>query len=320
MSQILAVFGATGQQGSSVIDYVLEDAALSRKYKLRAITRDPDSIKARRLADRNIEVIRGDLHDADSLDRALAGVHVVFLVTVPDFTPDALQNEFRAAKNAADVACSKGARYIIFSTLPSVSDISGGKFNSVAMFDAKARAEAYIRSLPIKSAFYSPGSFMENYITVAAPKRCQDGDGAYIMSMHVSPRTTVPLIDAQGDTGKFIGSILAHPDEHDGRVVYGAERLYSLEEIALAMGKATGQQVIYRQVSAEEYQAAVPFGGDILVQTMGYFEEFGYYGGATGELVASAAQSARGGLTSFEEFLAKHSSRLIVMFPKINQD
>jgi uncharacterized protein YbjT (DUF2867 family) len=60
----------------------------------------------------------------------------------------------------------------------------------------------------------------------------------------------VPLIDAVGIAGKLMGSILARPDEHHGKVVHGAERLYSLEEIALAMSKAAGQQVIYRRVSA----------------------------------------------------------------------
>lgn len=60
----------------------------------------------------------------------------------------------------------------------------------------------------------------------------------------------VPLIDAVGDTGKLMGSILARPDENHGQVVHGVERLYSLEEIALAMSKAAGQQVIYRRVSA----------------------------------------------------------------------
>lgn len=50
------------------------------------------------------------------------------------------------------------------------------------------------------------------------------------------------------------------------------------------------------------------------MQTMGYFEEGGYFVVATDELVASAAQSARGGWPSFWEFLAKHGSRLLGMF------
>lgn len=38
MSNVLAVFGATGQQGGSVINYALNDPKLSQEYKIRAIT------------------------------------------------------------------------------------------------------------------------------------------------------------------------------------------------------------------------------------------------------------------------------------------
>jgi uncharacterized protein YbjT (DUF2867 family) len=43
MSKILAVFGATGQQGNSIIIHVLNDAVLSQAYSIRAITRDVNS-------------------------------------------------------------------------------------------------------------------------------------------------------------------------------------------------------------------------------------------------------------------------------------
>lgn len=306
MSQVLAVFGATGLQGSSVITSVLNDTELSKKYTLRAITRDPTSGKAQKLATQNVEVVQGDVSDRGSLDKALNGVHTVFLMTVPDFSkpPDA---EFEAAKNVADACLEKGVQYIIFSTLPCVSEISGGTYTNLAMFDVKARAERYIRGLPIKSAFFSPGSFMENYITVAAPKRAEDG--TYILAQHLAPSTRIPLIDAADDTGKFIGAILNSPEKYVGEIVYGAERMYSLEEIVRTMGNVTGKDVVYKQVSVEEYKASVPFGGDIIAQALSYFEEFGYYGERTEELVASTA--GRGALTSFEEFLEKRQFKLV---------
>lgn len=40
MSKILTVFGATGNQGGSVIKAVLEHPQLSKEYRIRAITRD----------------------------------------------------------------------------------------------------------------------------------------------------------------------------------------------------------------------------------------------------------------------------------------
>jgi len=71
--------------------------------------------------------------------------------TVPSFDPNnALEIEYSQAKTVADTAVKKGVQYLIFSTLPSVRDISGGKYVNVVPFDAKAKAEQYIRSLEIK--------------------------------------------------------------------------------------------------------------------------------------------------------------------------
>ncbi|RYP82899.1 hypothetical protein DL769_001508 [Monosporascus sp. CRB-8-3] len=57
MAKILAVFGATGQQGGSVINYVLNVLDLSREYKIRAITRDVGSERARQLKEK-VEVVK----------------------------------------------------------------------------------------------------------------------------------------------------------------------------------------------------------------------------------------------------------------------
>lgn len=87
MSKVLAVFGATGQQGGSVVDYVLNDPELSRRYKIRAITRDLNSEKAKQLK-KQVEVVQGDVLDRASLETALTGAHTIFAMTTPSFSPD----------------------------------------------------------------------------------------------------------------------------------------------------------------------------------------------------------------------------------------
>jgi uncharacterized protein YbjT (DUF2867 family) len=82
-SKLLAVFGATGQQGGSVINYILNDPILFRKYKLRAITRNPSQPAARALALKGVEVIQGDANNLESLKVALANCHTIFSVTTP---------------------------------------------------------------------------------------------------------------------------------------------------------------------------------------------------------------------------------------------
>ena len=57
MPKLIAVFGATGQQGSSMINHILNDLELSLQYDIRAITRDPGSSHAHKLP-KNIEIYR----------------------------------------------------------------------------------------------------------------------------------------------------------------------------------------------------------------------------------------------------------------------
>lgn len=56
MSKLITVFGATGNQGGSVIDYILNDTELSKEYKIRGITRDTTKRSAQELAARGVEL------------------------------------------------------------------------------------------------------------------------------------------------------------------------------------------------------------------------------------------------------------------------
>lgn len=129
MSKTFVVFGATGQQGNSIIDYVLNDLELSQQYSIRAITRDVTSEKAKKLQGR-VEVVCGDILDRPSIETALTGAHTVFINTAPLINPDV---EYDTVKTIADIVVEKNAKYIIFSTLPSICELSGGRYTKVAL-------------------------------------------------------------------------------------------------------------------------------------------------------------------------------------------
>jgi hypothetical protein len=57
MSKLITVFGATGNQGGSVIEAILADPQLSKEFKIRGITRDATKKSAQDLAKRGIEVV-----------------------------------------------------------------------------------------------------------------------------------------------------------------------------------------------------------------------------------------------------------------------
>lgn len=308
MSKVLAVFGATGQQGGSVIEHVLNDPELSRRYKIRAITRDLNSEKAKQLK-KQVEVVQGDVLNRASIETALTGAHTIFAMTTPSFSPEGLEVEYNSGKTIADAAVEKGAEYIIFSTLPAVKEISRGKYTKVTPFDAKAKIEQHIGGLHIKSAFYSPGFFMENFQSQPFLAPQQAPDGTWVLARHTSPKTQLPFIDAVGDTGKFIGAILAEPDTYEGKT-FCAAVLYSWEEVAAIMSKATDKTVVYKQISVEEFKKSLPFAADVYIEGFSYQEEFGSYGPDTKKLIAWAAENARGRLSTLEEYFETHPLQL----------
>ena len=305
MSKTLAVLGATGRQGSSVISNVLSDPELSERYKLRAITRYANSDKVKTLK-QQVEVVEGDVTHRASIAKALAGANFVFIVTTPSVGPDAVEVEVNIIKTVADVAVEQGLEYIIFSTLPSYSDLSGGKYTAVTAFDAKAEGEKYIKSLPIKSAFWCGGYFMENFETQPFLGPQPNGDGTYSLVRNVRPSCRLPYIDAAGDTGKFVTAILAKPDKYEGQTFYAAVGFYSLTEIADILCKASGKTVVYKQLSNEDFAKSLPFMGELFADGGAFQDEYGYFGPGTEEKVAWSAKNARGKLTTLPEYFQKH--------------
>ncbi|CAK1366987.1 NmrA-like family domain-containing protein 1 [Cercospora beticola] len=306
MSKLLAVFGATGNQGSSIINFVSNDPELSKQYRIRAITRDVSSPKAKALPS-SIEIVAADTSDPASITSALKDVHTVFLMSTPAFGPNALSSEFQTIKTTIDIALTAGVQYVIFSTLPPVSQISSGKYTLVTPFDAKAKAEEYIRSLPpdkISSAFYCPGSFMENFLQPAAVGiRKLENEEKWVMERHVSPKTQLPLIAAVEDTGKFVGTILAEPEKFKGKTLRAMEKWYSLEEIVEKISEVTGKKLEYRQVELRGKVEQMGFWEGMFVEYFGYLEYFGYFGPGQDEELEWSRGMARGELMDFEEWL-----------------
>ncbi|CAG8713192.1 22302_t:CDS:2 [Dentiscutata erythropus] len=90
---LVVVSGATGAQGGSVVNSLLA----AGKYKIRALTRRPESDKAKALAAKGVEVFKADLAIKEDVKNAL--------------------NEERQGKMIADVAKEVGLNWLIYRTL-----------------------------------------------------------------------------------------------------------------------------------------------------------------------------------------------------------
>lgn len=81
MSQkkVIVVFGATGAQGGGLAKAILNDAASD--FSVRAVTRDPSSDKAKELERMGAELVKADVDDEESMQKALEGAYGAYFVT-----------------------------------------------------------------------------------------------------------------------------------------------------------------------------------------------------------------------------------------------
>ncbi|KAJ1900537.1 hypothetical protein LPJ71_005800, partial [Coemansia sp. S17] len=118
MTKLVAIVGATGLQGSSV----LKSLHATGKYKLRALSRNPDSNQAASLKAKysGVEWVPANLDDTASLRKAFQGANTVFGVT-QFFQKDIMERvehgdvdaEFNQGKNIVDAAIAAGVDSIV---------------------------------------------------------------------------------------------------------------------------------------------------------------------------------------------------------------
>lgn len=309
MSKILVVVGATGQQGSSIINSILSDPKLSPEYTIRGTTRDPNSSKAQALAAKGIEIVVANFNEPESLQRAFTGAHTVFANTPTIYDGHTYEHEVAHGRALIDAAVAVGVPFYIYSTLPSISKISQGWLKNGGHFDGKEEVEQYIRTQPIRSAFVAPGSFMSNFHDTMAPRRMENGD--YALLLPVPAHIRLPLIETEADLGKWVAAILADFDQYEGKVLCCATALYSFEDIVQTMSRVSGKTVTYREVPVEIWATYLPeLMRGYIVDMFTLFRVYGYYGDGTEEKVKWSAEQARGELTTLEEYLGKYPLNL----------
>jgi uncharacterized protein YbjT (DUF2867 family) len=203
-----------------------------------------------------------------------------------------------------------GAQYLIYSSEADARKISGGKYPvDTSSYDARAEVERYIRGLPIKSSFFAPGTFMQNFSGMMAPRPA--GDGTYAIANIHNGDAKFPWLDVVSDTGKFVGAVLVEPEKYEGKFIAASSEILSLDEVVEKMSKVSGKTVKYAKMPEEEYRGFLPpAASDTIVNMFLYIQDCGYYGAKTEEDVNYAKTVAKGQLTSFDEYLQKNPLKL----------
>src|SRR5947208_1040668 len=242
--KLIAVIGATGQQGGGVVRAL----QAREQFKVRALTRDPD--KHRQLAD---EVVEADLDKPETLKAAFEGAHGVFLVT--NFQ-EAGSDELRQATAAIRAAKDAGVKHFIWSTLPDVEAISGGKFN-VPHFTGKAKIDQVVQEAGLANhTFVIAPFYYQNRAGVLGPQKQADGSMGWALPL--DPTLRVIHMGDITELGNIVAGAFAHPDEAgNGQHLPLVGDFMSFNEIVEALNRQ-GHNFSYKQVPKDSLDGFFP--------------------------------------------------------------
>jgi len=282
--KIIAVFGATGAQGGGLARAILADK--SGDFAVRAITRNPQSEKARALAALGAEVAAGDTDKPESLASALKGAYGVYCVT--NFWEHfSAEREQAQAKAQADAAKAAGVQHVIWSSLedtrkwvPLTDDrmpTIHGKYK-VPHFDSKGEMDGYFASKGMPLTILLTSFYWDNFIHFGmGPKPGPDGQLAFALNMGEKPLSGI----AAEDIGRCAYGIFKRGAAAIGKTIGIAGEHITGADMAARLTKALGRPVRYQAVPNDVYRGFGFPGSDDLGNMFQFYHDFNdYYCGA----------------------------------------
>lgn len=227
----IAVIGATGQQGRSVID-----ALLPSGVPIRALVRDPQSAAARELGSQGVEIVQADQEDVQSLATGLQGVAALFFMTTFAGTDGPL-GEVRRGLTVVDAAEQAQVPRTVFSSVGGAERSTG-----VPHFDSKYKVEQRVRTLP-SATVLRPTFFMENLIE----QLMQDEAGEIIIRMPMPGNVPIQMVAVQ-DIGRAVARLLLDPAAIDDEAIEIAGDDTTLDAIAAQASVVLGIPVRFETI------------------------------------------------------------------------
>lgn len=233
---IILITGATGNQGGAIARRLL-----SKGFRVRAMTRNPQGDKAIALARLGAQVVEGDFGDPKSLERALDGVWGAY--SVQNSFEAGVAKEEEEGKAFAEIARSKQVSQFVYSSVGSADRKTG-----IPHFDSKWRIEQRIRELDFPShTILRPSFFMENFLSPWFKPALLEGK----LSLALNPDTVLQMIAVE-DIGRFGVLAFENHDKMNGVEVDISGDQRTMPEVADLIGHAMDKRITFDQRPIEE--------------------------------------------------------------------
>lgn len=248
----VVVIGATGKQGGAVARGLLE-----RGHQVRAVTRQPDSTKAKELANAGATLVMASLEDTAALTKALEEATSLFAVTTPAEGTDA---ETRQGVSAANAAKAAGV-HLVFSSVGSANRHTG-----IPHFDSKYAVERHIATIGVNATILAPVYFMENLYFAKE----QLAKGVY--AAPIPPARQLAQV-AVADIGAVAVRVLEDGSRFAGKRFDIASDELTGNEVVVILSRVTGRPLTYQQIPLDVIRQRMGEDGAKMYE---WFDRVGY--------------------------------------------
>jgi uncharacterized protein YbjT (DUF2867 family) len=223
--QVVVVTGATGRQGGAVTRHLRAEG-----WRVRGVTRSPDSSAARALAALGVEVAGADMADREAMRTVCADAYGVFSVQNPMISGE--QGEVAQGKNVVDAAADAGVSLLVYGSAG-----PGTPGTGVAAWDGKLGVADHARSRGLPLTVLRPMAFME----LMTDKDLYPPVAAWnLMPRFVGEERPIPWLSAV-DVGAIAARAFAEPASYVGSDLALAGDLRTLSECRATWRRVTGR-------------------------------------------------------------------------------
>ncbi|MGA1580210.1 MAG: SDR family oxidoreductase [Luminiphilus sp.] len=228
---MILLTGATGRVGRAAASALL-NAGLS----FRVLVRDPAKLT---LTDSRIEVITGDLGEAQSVQRALEGIERALIVMGNHPDQAVIERQF------ATLAREAGVAHVV-----KISSMEASADASAVLPRNHYETEQHIAASGMDWTFLRPNFYMQNMLMYAESIK---STGSFALPLGAA---VTAMVDTQ-DVGDVAAAVLSG-DGHAGQIyeLTGPD-LMTFHDVARRLGGVIGQSVCYREQTPEEFRATL---------------------------------------------------------------
>ena len=282
--KLILVAGATGKQGGAVARHLLQAG-----FKVRALTRTPDSDRATRLQAQGAEIAVGNLDDCASLLRASAGAYGVFSVQNYWERGVGFDGEIRQGRNLADAAQQSGVTHFVQSTMADAPSFQG-----VDHFESKVAIEQYVDRLRLPRTFIGTVYFMDNLLD---PK--MGGPMTFpLLSGSLKPSTPFHMVAVE-DIGAIVATVFQHPQQFIGEKLNVAGDILTVPQM----------KDVYRQVMGKQPRAYWIPAWVLRVLNKEFAQQLQWHNRIGWTFTPQRAKHVHPGLMSFDQFIRTYHPR-----------